>query len=559
MNRFNYFIVFFTVTIVTLGIYSCTKDDELTKQEAILDSRTNEAGFYKASFNSESENNNLKKLAVGLSMMYNADISFKNFLNSEVTLKKNREVLLYDLFSCNQMNDFSESFNEIIQDSQINFNVNQFISDNPLFSIVLRYDVINSANLNIDDINLTFNYFDNNISKDFAVFGDEILEVNDGAILGFIIKESEEYLFYDPNSDEIEGSANSFDEYFSFSLSDCEIVEEYILNQCEINNKKIINTIDIQNLFFENCSQIGCCKPSIPTEINEIVNELLSTNGGNNGTSSNLPPSSIDCDRGNIQEDIILPNLSTNSNHLLGFQLSSYTEFRAIDNQPCKLPKIHNTDPDETTTGQNVFSFMFTWVIGRNGGAFGTRNLRKSVTRSELVREDYQVWVPYWKWSWSCFCMKPVYKYRITGGTPLFVSLNIPVFSTVSSNNHWTPDNQGEAFWINVKESDPTACSSTTSTVTTSSTEVGGSLVFSKLEKLPGNPTPTLNFKHVNTIQATHTVVVTGVQTQDLGNTYFEYCQPYPNLNPNSTPRFKTWIQTNTTGAVELFLYSKWH
>lgn len=100
------------------------------------------------------------------------------------------------------------------------------------------------------------------------------------------------------------------------------------------------------------------------------------------------------------------------------------------------------------------------------------------------------------------------------------------------------------------------AFSPTTSTVTTSSTEPGGSLVFSKPEKLPGNPTTTLNFKHVNTIQATYTVIVTGVQTQDLGNTYFEYCQPYPNLNPNSTPGFKTRTQKNTTGAVDLFLFS---
>lgn len=102
------------------------------------------------------------------------------------------------------------------------------------------------------------------------------------------------------------------------------------------------------------------------------------------------------------------------------------------------------------------------------------------------------------------------------------------------------------------------ACSPTTSTVTTSSTEPGGSLVFSKRVKIPGSLTPALNFKHVNTIQATNTVVVTDVQTQNLGNTYFKYCQPYPNLNPNSSTNFSTWIQTNTTGAVDLFLYSTW-
>ncbi|MFZ1702899.1 MAG: hypothetical protein WAT79_01060 [Saprospiraceae bacterium] len=102
---------------------------------------------------------------------------------------------------------------------------------------------------------------------------------------------------------------------------------------------------------------------------------------------------------------------------------------------------------------------------------------------------------------------------------------------------------------------DWTAINTQTTTITT---ELGGSLVFSILEKIPGNPLPTLNVKHVQTITATHTVVFTGISVQDLGNTYFEYCQFYPLLDPNGTPNFFSWLPYNSTGKVNIYLHSPW-
>ncbi len=147
-------------------------------------------------------------------------------------------------------------------------------------------------------------------------------------------------------------------------------------------------------------------------------------------------------------------------------------------------------------------------------------------------------------------------KYKITGGTPKYVLINHPIFSTIKNENHWTIDNHGDIFFINVQESDSEPCTSTNVTQNATNVSVGGSINFGELVKNPIIPGLTFNISKTTTY--TQTLVVNGVTNQDMGNTYFEYCQPFPNFVENSWWYKDNWMQFNTTGAVQLGLYSPW-
>ena len=354
-------------------------------------------------------------------------------------------------------------------------------------------------------------------------WGNEVSDSHSELYFGFWLKESEEFLLYDETKDIIKGINKSLKDVFYYEKNKNTIAS--IKNSRKIGDFSLLNLIELSNIQKNKNSSNVPVKP-------RMTNKLQKTNSLR----------SIQCDRGSIEKDLIHPQLSTSSTSILGFNLKSYTNFRAIDNQPCILDPINGIDVDNN--GQNVFSFRLTWVIGRDGTTFGTKNHRVDKLRSEVVDESYELYIAGWNWNWF-WGNQPIFKYRITGGTPKFIALDIHAFGTSPYGNHWTVGNQGDVFFINIQEFDTQICSQTNVNTQTSNIKVGGNINFGMLVKDP--LIPSLSFEISNSMSHQETLVVNGTTIQDLGNTYFEYCQPYPYLDPNNINN-TYFYQNNSTG-----------
>lgn len=529
-------------------ITSCTKEEMKSSQENI-DSKNRNSTAVSAfkpfdSLSLVSKSDAKMKFALGLSKLLNDDQSFRTEIFDLFEAKSYKEVLISDFLKQSSKvvyrNQIANNINSL--SSAVSFNLNQFLIDNPLLSIRFPFEVKEKLNLNLHNI-ATPILVPNDADGDYyAVSGTSVAAMQGDAFVGIWLKNSEEYILYNSSTNKIKNTNLSFKEYFLFDQFECADVTNYLQSLVENNGLKLVEILKVQKLHEDKCM----IKKETPSNLQEVMDDVNA-----NGISAEKAGP---CHRGLIETDLLFPELSQNSNTIGGFGMSSYTSFKAIDNQPCTLQNPGGIP--FANTGQNIFSFMFTWVIGSNGTIFGTRNYRKDVLRKDLVKETIQIYIADYEWRWSCFCEVPIFKLKITGGSPKYVGINDPVFGV---NDHWETENQGEVFWINVTEFDVTSCSSTNTNTQTSQTTVGGSLVFSALTTVPNSPVPTINFSQQNTITATHTVAVTGVSVQDLGNTYFEYCQSYPFLYVQPANfQFLKWLQMNTTGAVNVYTFSPW-
>jgi hypothetical protein len=509
-----------------------------------LPSSTNEDVFLKFEMlPSDIKNQKIMQFANALSLLIAEDKPLYDFILNKLVACNYQEVLVSKIFSpTTQMNNYiklSQKLQATGAATNTNFNLSNFLNENPLLTIRFPQEIIKDGTYSIDKIAIPILATSITDGKVYVFLGDEVTKISSDTYAGIWLNQSEEYILYNIENDDIKFKSENFEQSFFYNLGDFPEMKNYFASLEKIDNYSLINVLELgkkyDQLYLQsNTSNERLIFPANSNEINP------SANRGGEG----------DCIRGSIEKDLILPNFKYNSTILYGFNLESYTNFLAIDNQPCNL------EFGNGLTGQNLFSFRFTWVIGKEGGIIGTKNHRIDVLRKDLVDEKYVPYISGWKSSWWKG-PTPIIKYKIIEGTPKFVGINHPIFSTTKIGNHWTVDNQGDIFFINVQEFDNEICTSTNTITNTTTVSVGGTINFGTLVS---NPLITpLTFNITNTKTYTETLVVNGVTIQDMGNTYFEYCQPFPFFNqPPMGIQNLRWLQFNTTGAVRLALYSPW-
>jgi hypothetical protein len=341
--------------------------------------------------------------------------------------------------------------------------------------------------------------------------------------IGIILRESQMHVLYDVSQDRIAFEEVSFKEFFSFDISSCSNVSSYISDQSSCNEKKILNNLMIQEKYQE------CYPLKQPILTSADLYNIQST-----------PRSNGFCQRAELELDLIYPELNQNITDLGYFKLSSSGTFLIIDNQA--LPS-------------SAFYFELDWIIGRDGEPWGEpRRLRLAVARNDLV--DIKINVEF-VGGVTIFGRRFFAKRKeVVSVTPKSIPLSVEVFSKVPQHRHWRLENQGDAFWINVMERKSMTSGSTSQQSETVSTTIGGNLGFS----VPNyNVNAGLTFENKYTRSNTITITKTGLSVIDLGNTFFEYCEPYPNISLNH-PFYERWrwLQDRTTGSVEIWLDSYW-
>jgi hypothetical protein len=526
---------------------SCKKEitQEMNGNVIRLPTSTNEDVFLKFEMlPADIKNQEIMQFANAMSKLISEDKPIYDFILGRLAACNYQEVLVSKIFSPTTQMDFygklSQKLQAIGSATNSGFNLSQFLNQNPLLTIRFPQEILKNGTYTIDKIAipiLVTNITDGNV---YVFFGDEVTKIGSDAYAGLWLNQSEEYILYNLERDDIKFKSENFEESFLYNLGDFPKMRSYIASLEKVDNYSLINVLELgkkyDQLYLQSNSSNG--RLIFSTNSNEIN---PSANRGGDGN--------VDCLRGSIEKDIILPQLKYNSTILEGFKLESYTNFLAIDNQPCNLVI------GKGLTGQNLFSFKFTWVLGKNGGTAYTKNHRIDVLRKDLVDEKYVPYLFGFKSTWF-LGLQPIIKYKIIEGTPKYVLINFPIFSTTKSGNHWTVDNQGDIFFINVQEFDTEICTSTNTSTNSTSISVGGTINFGELVKNPLIPGLTFNISKTTTY--TQALVVNGVSIQDMGNTYFEYCQPFPNFVEKSWWFMDNWMQYNTTGAVKLELYSQW-
>ena len=403
--------------------------------------------------------------------------------------------------------------------------MDQFLIQNPLLAFSFPYALVNKISLAEAELAIIVrSEFD---KKAYFLFDNEVTTqdtLSEFEYAGIFLKESEEHYLYNITNDEFKHNGKSFKEEMHIDLNDCNDILSYLNNLPKIGSFTRLNIRDIQQKYNSMCFEVV---PPIVDYNDDIT--LNVPNGPFEGPHGS-PLGDIDCDRGAIEVDLIFPELTRNENYFTGFKLESYTVFQGLDNQPCDLEKRNGRN--FWHRGQNNFSFLFTWLMGRNGGIAGTRNFRFDVKRRELVVERVELERRGLRWRW-----------KIVSGSPASVRVSTPIFGSSVASNHWTVDNQGDIFFINVQEFDTQICISTSTQTTTTNVELGGKISFGEILKEP------LSFKVNSSATNTQVLQITGPSTQNLGNTFFEYCTPYS----------RNWFHRASTGAVELTIWSPWY
>jgi len=480
--------------------------------------------------------NNLKNdevmiIANRLSILMKNDAVFKNKLLSSFVDVNYYELLLSELFlkssTSDIYNSLKDGLNSVSTDS--NLNLDRFLVDNPLLSISFPY--ILGDKIPLAEAELAFIVRSRSDQKTYFFYNDEVTTqdtLSEFEYVGILIRESEEYYLYDMSNDKFKHNGKSFEEEIYIDLNDCHELYMYLNDQLKIENYSKLNIHDIQQKYSLLCFDF--MPPTVEYGDDVTLNLPTGTNGGLQGGINSGSLGDIDCDRGAIEVDELYPEKTRNENYFNGFRLESYTVFQALDNQPCELEERNVRK--WWHKGQNNYSFLFTWLMGRNGSIAGTRNFRFDIKRRNLVIEEVELERRWFRWRW-----------RIVSGRPANVWVSTPIFGSTVASNHWTID-QGSIFYINISETDTQICVSTsTQTTTTTSVELGGKIDFGKILKEP------FSFKVTGSATQTQTLQITGPSTQNLGNTFFEYCTPYD----------RNWFHRASTGAVELNIWSPWY
>ncbi|MBK7806356.1 MAG: hypothetical protein IPJ51_08665 [Saprospiraceae bacterium] len=533
MDRLKFLLATFVVGVLTLGIYSCAKDSEENKQglnEVSIRTRSfDDSGklFSFTSLSNSQQNDGFMIIANKLSLLMKNDAVFKEKILSSFQDVNYNEVLLSELFLKTSNSDIYNSLKSELNSnsSDSNLNLDQFLANNPLLAISFPYVLVDKIPLAEAELAVivrsdldkkTYFFFDNEVTTQ-----DTLSEFE---YAGILLKESEEHYLYDMANDEFKHNGNSFKEEMYIDLNDCNDLYIYLNTQPKVGNYTKLNIQDIQQKYSSMCFEVV---PPI-VDYNDDVTLYIPTgpSGGPNGG----PLGDIDCDRGAIEVDLLYPEKTRNENYFTGFKLESYTVFQGLDNQPCDLEEQNGRK--FWHKGQNNFHFLFSWIMGRNGAIAGTRTFRFDVKRRNLVVEQLELERRWFRWRW-----------KIVSGQPVNVRVSTPIFGSSVASNHWTVDNQGDLFYINVQEFDTQICVSTSTQTTTTNVELGGKIDFGKILKEP------LSFKVTGSATNTQVLQITGPSTQNLGNTFFEYCTPYE----------RNWFHRASTGAAELTIWSPWY
>lgn len=532
MKKFKFLAVVFTALVMGLGIYSCTKDDILKQNGTDLnvEYRTDAGSFSVSSFYEQSDefqNDPTMRLGCGISILINNDVSIKNLLLNEFVSCGYHEVLLHDFINPVKNPTIYDALVEKIDNlfPGDNTAVFELLDECSLMSLYMPSEYVEEFNSNSNlfvPVNSTFSL----TAETYSFFGDEVADYDD--YFGVILRSAQEYLFYNESTNQILGCELPFEEVFLFNLSDCDIVGEYINNQKNCNGYKMISFLEIYELFN------GCIiqDPSDPD------------NGEDDGNDNNPDPNvtwRTDCDRGNIEMNLLFPELTTNTNEFTGLKVMSVDAFRLFDNQA--LPHA-------------IFLFEMDWIINRDGAAWKADKYNVVVLRERIGRVQYEkVWGSHGSSGLGTT------QGEIIAITPAVITISRQVFGTNPSYQHWRLDNQGDVIWVNIIERKVETTTSTTTTTQTYSYNVGGQINFEipKVDDLTGE----LSFEYSHEIEHSVTITKEGVSIIDCGPVHFDYCEPYPYKNnfngisggPRAQPR---WLQANNTGLIELHLTSAW-
>jgi hypothetical protein len=514
-------ILFFALLIFS---FSCKKDSFITNESNLIQlfEIGNEADYTLFEDKDVLFKANLKmKLSAVISSLINENDSIKNMLLHEFVLNNFEEVLINDLFNSVLKPSNYLALNEAIVSLFPNDNVHllDLVNGCSLLSLYLPKEEYGAISNNLDNLIIPVRSVNENDDKAYSFFYQYVAE--DDNNIGVILRESQMYSLYDINQDNIEYENVSFNEFYSFNITECSAISSYVSSQPSCNGKKILNNLTIQKKYRD------CFPVRQPILTSTELDTIRAT------------PRNGYCHRAELELDLIYPELNQNITNFGYLRLANRGAFFAIDNQA--LPS-------------SVFIFEIDYVIGRDGEPWGElKRIRFTVARNELVdikiEEEYVGGVSIF--GIKLFANKKTY----TVVTPKAVPISIEVFSKTPQHRHWRINNQGDAFWLNIMERKSQNSSSTSQQSETVTTTIGANLGFS----IPViNSNGGINFQNQYTRSNIVTITKTGVGFVDLGNTFFEYCEPYPNIDLSPLLDRWRWLQDRSTGSIEIWLDSYW-
>jgi hypothetical protein len=197
-----------------------------------LPSSTNEDVFLKFEMlPSDIKNQKIMQFANALSLLIAEDKPLYDFILNKLVACNYQEVLVSKIFSpTTQMNNYiklSQKLQATGAATNTNFNLSNFLNENPLLTIRFPQEIIKDGTYSIDKIAIPILATSITDGKVYVFLGDEVTKMSSDAYAGIWLNQSEEYILYNIENDDIKFLSENFEQSFFYNLGDFPEMKNY--------------------------------------------------------------------------------------------------------------------------------------------------------------------------------------------------------------------------------------------------------------------------------------------------------------------------------------------
>jgi hypothetical protein len=215
-----------------------------------LPSSTNEDVFLKFEMlPSDIKNQKIMQFANALSLLIAEDKPLYDFILNKLVACNYQEVLVSKIFSpTTQMDNYiklSQKLQATGAATSTNFNLSNFLNENPLLTIRFPQEIIKDGTYSIDKIAIPILATSITDGKVYVFLGDEVTKMSSDAYAGIWLNQSEEYILYNIENDDIKFLSENFEQSFLYNLGDFPEMKNYIASLEKIDNYSLINVLEL--------------------------------------------------------------------------------------------------------------------------------------------------------------------------------------------------------------------------------------------------------------------------------------------------------------------------